>query len=80
MKKILLISLLIACYYSASSQQTELYPTSQRYLFNPYNRDNLDIDSASYWREIYSWGVAWSGGWYVAGSSESRQYELIAKE
>ena len=35
------------------AQITEAYPTSQRYLFNPYNKDSVYIDSATHWGDIY---------------------------
>lgn len=44
-----------------NAQITEAYPTSQRYLFNPYNRDSVYIDSARHWDEIYD-----RGGHYTA--------------
>ena len=39
-----------------NAQITEAYPTSQRYLFNPYNRNNVYIDSAVHWDHIYGSG------------------------
>ena len=36
-----------------NAQITEAYPTSQRYLFNPYNRDSVFIDSASHCHDIF---------------------------
>ncbi len=39
------------------AQVTEAYPTSQRYLFNPYNRDSVYIDSASHWDDIYGHNI-----------------------
>ncbi len=37
-----------------NAQITEAYPTSQRYLFNQYNRDSVYIDSAQHFYNIYN--------------------------
>lgn len=42
----------------AYCQSLEAYPTSQRYLFNPYNNGNIQIDSLNFCHYIY--GVDYS--------------------
>ena len=47
-----------------NAQITEAYPTSQRYLFNPYNRDSVYIDSARFCdvNFLYGYNHAWFDG------------------
>ena len=53
MRKFIPFIALCLCCCDIYAQVTEAYPTSQRYLFNPYNRDNVYIDSATHWNDIY---------------------------
>lgn len=53
MKKLYLSVLACAMFFCAYSQSLEAYPTSQRYLFNPYNRNGVQIDSIEYNRIIH---------------------------
>ena len=46
------IAICLFC-FKIYAQITEVYPTSQRYLFNPYNNDSVYIDSARHWNDIY---------------------------
>ena len=54
MKKLYLSVLACAMFFCAYSQSLEAYPTSQRYLFNPYNRDSVYIDSAGHYSDVFS--------------------------
>ena len=56
MRKLVSFIVLCLCCYDIYAQVTEAYPTSQRYLFNPYNRNNVYIDSAVHWDHIYGSG------------------------
>ncbi len=54
MRKFIPFIALCLCFCDIYAQVTEAYPTSQRYLFNPYNRDSVYIDSARHWGDIYN--------------------------
>ena len=54
MKRITVILAFVCVAFCAHSQSLEAYPTSQRYLFNPYNRNNVAIDSLHYFHLIYT--------------------------
>ena len=56
MKKLVLYLFLGFCCCDIYAQITEAYPTSQRYLFNPYNRDSVYIDSVRHFGDIYNRG------------------------
>ena len=45
MKRIITSFLLLFALLGVKAQQIEEYPTSQRYLFNTYNKNNIRLDS-----------------------------------
>jgi hypothetical protein len=53
MRKFIPFIALCLCFCDIYAQITEAYPTSQRYLFNPYNRDSVYIDSTRHYRDIF---------------------------
>ncbi|MCR4932301.1 MAG: hypothetical protein K5918_07695, partial [Bacteroidales bacterium] len=67
-----LLSFIAVCFFCCNiyAQVTEAYPTSQRYLFNPYNRYSVYIDSAQHWNDIHS-TVAIGYHYYVDCYSDS---------
>ena len=60
-----------------NAQITEAYPTSQRYLFNPYNRDSVYIDSARFCdvNFLYGYNYAWFDGVFYP-CNEYQMYPL----
>jgi hypothetical protein len=57
------IAICLFC-FKINAQITEAYPTSQRYLFNPYNRDSVYIDSARHYLNIFTLGDNITNGYY----------------
>ena len=70
MKKVFFLIIIAVNCLCVYSQSLEAYPTSQRYLFNPYNRNNVFIDSVLYSQIIYSDVETFDGvedGYYPCG-------------
>ena len=61
------IPFIIICLFcfKINAQITEAYPTSQRYLFNPYNRDSVYIDSTRHYHSIFQPGDLASGNFQI---------------
>lgn len=64
MKRITVILAFVCVAFCAHSQSLEAYPTSQRYMFNPYNRNNVAIDSLQHFDDILDDDV-WD--YFIAG-------------
>ena len=65
MRKFIPFIALCLCCYDIYAQVTEAYPTSQRYLFNPYNRDSVYIDSTRHYHSIFQPGDLASGNFEI---------------
>ena len=76
------IPFIIICLFcfKINAQITEAYPTSQRYLFNPYNRDSVYIDSARHYLNIFTLGDNITNGYlsdYLSGTfSPCNEYQM----
>ena len=73
MKKMLAFVLLVICGYCSFCQSFEAYPTSQRYLFNPYNKDSVFVDSLEYVTLYYGEGVE---NFYTEGNFPCNEYQM----
>ncbi len=78
MKKLYLSFLASVFSFCAYSQSLEAYPTSQRYLFNPYNRDSVYIDSVQHYSDVFHVDAAFSYGiaGYMVNYNEYQMYPV----
>lgn len=81
MKKVLFLIIMVLCGQCVFSQSLEVYPTSQRYLFNPYNRNNVYIDSLQHLYDILdddAWDCFIAGDFYPCNEYQMYSASILS--